>query len=125
MQEEADAPARQGGAQQLRQEHKMVIMNPDGGVWLGQLGNSASKNLVDVTIFRPIFIRVYRVLREIMEERPEGGVLISLVVIGDLLGGEMHGNTPVLGKLLGDLALIGGGEVIRWNAWPAYPHRIF
>src|SRR5262245_24714586 len=59
MQKKADPHLRQGLAQQIGQEHQVIIMYPDRIVRADCFEKSCVKGVIDLSILRPIFLVVF------------------------------------------------------------------
>ena len=72
VQEKSDGHFRKFFAHQLRQQHQMIIVNPQHVVRAQRVHHRLAENAVDVPVFLPVLLLVMRQHRKIMEQRPDG-----------------------------------------------------
>jgi archaeosine-15-forming tRNA-guanine transglycosylase len=86
--EVADLRIGQAFAEHLRQEHQVVVVNPDDVVGPGHLHHGIAEPLVHPLIDLPRLRVVVCREVEVVEERPEGVVAEPVVVVLDIVRGE-------------------------------------
>jgi hypothetical protein len=85
VQEEADPQVRPELTQHLRHQLELVVLDPDQGTLLGDLGGPFGEALVDPPIGVPPVAMELRMSDHVVVERPQGRVGEALVVFLDLV----------------------------------------
>ena len=70
MQEKTDGIIGAAFPQHRRQQHKMIVMDPNHVPRLHQFGDDPAKLSIDSLVYFPHFFFVYRQGRKIMKQRP-------------------------------------------------------
>jgi hypothetical protein len=105
----------------LGQQHQLIIMHPDDIVLLGHLDHGFSKCLVHPLIGLPEILAVYRVLGEIVKERPDSFVAKATVEFSDIPFGEENGMTVFQQEISFNLLFFLFSNPFLFNASPSYP----
>ena len=124
MQEEADLGFGEFPANQFGQKHKLVIVNPYLVLGVGDLNDRIAKRAVDLLVSLPELLLIDCVQGEIMEQWPNGLVGKALIVILDLLPGEMNGMAVFFGQPLSHLGFFVVGQFFTGNSGPANPQHL-
>jgi hypothetical protein len=83
-----DLGIRQALPEHLREEHQVVVVDPDGVVGPGHLHHGVAELLVHPLVDLPRLRIVVCMEVEVVEERPEGVVAEPVVVVLDVIRGE-------------------------------------
>ena len=121
MQEEADA--RLGGdvPDEARQQHQVIVVDPDRVARLEVLEHGVAKAAVRGHVGRPSFRVALEVRGEVVEQRPERLVGIALVETPGEGRGQVHGDVAVLLLPLLEQLLTPGVRIARTVTGPADP----
>lgn len=87
MEEEADADARQLIPDQIRQQHQVVVVNPQDIVRPGHFQQRRGEDIVDSLVLQPEVFVVSGVGGKVMEKRPDGLIAKALVEILEIFFG--------------------------------------
>jgi len=95
MEKKADCRIGKSFPQELRQDHKMVIMDPYNVIGLGDPNYLAVELLIHLDIGIPVPSIVCSVLREIVKKRPYGPVAETIVIVLQIMLAYEHGMTAL------------------------------
>jgi hypothetical protein len=90
MKEEPDSSLGQPMSQELGEEEKLVIVNPDEVTFPVMFGHDVGEPIVDLDIRLPIPDMERDLVEQIMEEGPEDAVGEPFVIPRHLGSGERH-----------------------------------
>ena len=81
VQKEANLRVGQLLADHAGQQHQLIVVDPDAVVWFDYLEQGVAEAPVDPHVGLPEILVVYRVVGEIVEQRPDGVVREAVVVV--------------------------------------------
>ena len=124
VQEEADPDVGASRPEQARDEHQLVVVDPDEVAGLGALEDGRREPLVRIAIGMPGFAIEADEGRESVQERPDRVVAVTLIEGARDLGREIDRHEAVL-LLPGPEQLVPARCVARWRiAGPADPQPL-
>jgi hypothetical protein len=123
VQKEADAGIRQPLAQQPRQQHELIVVNPNGVVGPIFVRHGISKRLVDLPACVPPG-RIHRnAIDQIVKQRPQDPIGEAAVVPVDLVPRKRDGHDCVVAELALEVRTLMGRE-LRQVARPSNPQPV-
>jgi hypothetical protein len=123
MQEEADAGIRQPLAQQPRQQHELIVVNPNGFVGPIFVRHGIGKRLVYLPVCVPPG-RIHRnAIDQVAKQRPQDPIGEAMVVPVDFVPRERDGHDCAVGELALEVRTLVGGE-LRQVARPSNPQPV-
>ena len=105
----------------LREEHQVVVVDPDGVVGPGHLHHGVAELLVHPLVNLPCLGVVLCIEVEVVEERPESIVAEPVVVVPDVVRGEEDRVALLLSEHLGDPVSLFILLLLDVHAGPADP----
>ena len=99
VEKEADLRPRNQPPQEPRNEHQLVVVNPNQVARLVALGDGGGELLVHLTIGVPVVGVRRDEIELVVKERPENAVREAVVVALHFVGREVHRNRARLGEL--------------------------
>jgi hypothetical protein len=116
--EKADVALRCLCPNQLRGQQQVVVVNPDEVGIVCVIDDDIGKLLVGLLIVRAVFIiKKVTFIRKIMEQWPNTGIGVTLVIVVNFFLREGH-----RGKTLGQA--VGRGVGVGHQAFPAHPQAV-
>jgi hypothetical protein len=94
VEEEADGRLGQPLAQHCRHQHQVIVVHPDGGVFVRRAGRSLGEPAVHRQVIVPERVLDVHLLVEVVTERPEHPVGEAVVVVADLALAERQPLDP-------------------------------
>ena len=91
MQEKADFKSGELFPQELREEHKLIIMDPDSVPRLDDFQSFFAKSLVDLFVNLPKTVFPYSAGGKVVKKRPDRFVAKAQIILLYLFPGEENG----------------------------------
>lgn len=90
MQEKAYGSLRPPRFDQPRQQHQVIIMNPQDVIGSDDVYQRVAEDLIDLFVLRPVIGLIFRESRKVVKQRPNGRVAKSEIELLHLFFAEKH-----------------------------------
>src|SRR5918993_4921272 len=90
MQEKAYGSLRSPGFDQPRQQHQVIIMNPQDVIGSDDVFQRIAEDLVDLFVLLPVVELIFGESRKVVKQRPNGRVAKSEIELLHLFFAEKH-----------------------------------